>query len=211
MTAVHANDCMRNAAGWGSGLEAESLAAGRGHDGRAREEVVGVDGAAALADFVVQVGGGDAAGRAGGSDDLAHADILAGDDVDAGEVGVEGAAAAAVVDHNHPAVGAGPLGLLDDAVGGDADWSAHGGSDVDAGMEGLQPAKGIVAAAEVAEQAAVDGPKRGDGILEPAAVDGTAGAGQGGGLEEVVFLEALADAGHEALRGVSERARRARH
>ena len=100
----------------------------------------------------------NSARRARSADHLAHADILAGDDVKARHVGVERRASAAVINDDQLAVCAAPFGFLDDAVGGNAHRRPHRGRDIHAGMEGLKPAERIVAAAEMAQHAPVDQP-----------------------------------------------------
>src|SRR5579883_1433196 len=88
---------------------------------------------AADADFIMQVRPGGAAGGAHTAHDVAAAHFLAGANVNLGKVRVIGLDAAAVVNHDQPAVAAAdPFGMRHDAVRGGAHALAHWTADIDA-------------------------------------------------------------------------------
>src|SRR5262249_56837262 len=98
-------------------------------------------------------------GVAGGADErqgLAGGEGFAGDDEDYREVAVAGGEAASVVDRDADAAGAFSAGFLHGAGGGRADGRAHGGGDVDAGVESPVPVDGVDPVAEAAHDGSVD-------------------------------------------------------
>src|SRR5262249_14956754 len=100
-------------------------------------------------DFVVEVGGRRLAGVADEAEDVSAADPLPGPDVEAGEVGVAGHEAVAVVDLDRVAVAAARTAEDHDPVGGRLDLGADRSRDVDPGVEVLEAGEGIEAVAEV--------------------------------------------------------------
>lgn len=140
--------------------ETTSVAGGGG--GSVAEVAPGVDGRVVDADFVVEVRAGGAAALTFVADDVAALDFGAGFDVEAGEMGVPGGDARAVVDDDNAAVAWADISFFDDAVAGGADFVTKMGSNVEAGVEGAFTAERVEAFTKVTGDAARNWPERGD-------------------------------------------------
>ena len=99
-------------------------------------------------DLVVQVRAGAVPRRTDVAKDIPAAHVLSFSDCEPGKMSVNGLNAVAVVDHHLASVPVAHSSLQDGAVRGRANRLALGGGDVNSGVEGAFPVKGIQPGAE---------------------------------------------------------------
>src|SRR6185503_19561077 len=90
-----------------------------------------------------------------------------------------------------------PLRVLYYAIRGSPNGGSLGGRDVDAGMERAFAGKRILPVAEMAQQPAVHRPDRRHGVLLPGSRIGPTEAGKTRGLQEIIFVDGLAECGNQ--------------
>ena len=137
----------------------------RAYSGYGQPQIfVGVYGDVVDSHFVVKMGASGASALAYEADRVAAVDVLSGGNGEAGKVAVTRADAVAVVDHYGASVASEEVGESDGAVGRSDHGRAYICRNVDAGVKGAFPVKGIDAFAERAGDLAFDGPEIGSGI-----------------------------------------------